>query len=176
MSKLPWDYKNRFPFCEPSLIIYWTGRVTSPQYLLQWHHSLGLWKRRVQNISNSQSSYILHWCFLNHKPQWPGKKGFLVDFSPASFERTGGSSCISQRCLVAASTLMFKSEKGFQASVCLALPGAASSELLLVVALSLGAQPFTMHRKRTWLGTASSAGRHGIWKRQHFHPEKVLHL
>lgn len=72
-----------------------------------------------------------------------------MNFSPASFEKTGGSSYISQRCLVAASTLMLKSEKAFQASVCLTLPMVASSELLLVVALSLGVQPFILHRKQT---------------------------
>lgn len=95
--------------------------------------------------------------FLTHKPQWPSKRWIL---SPAPFERTVGLSYISQRCLVAASTLMFKLEKEFQTSFCLTLPRIASSELLFIVALRLGAQPSIMHRKQMCLSTASSTARH----------------
>jgi len=61
---------------------------------------------------------------------------------------------------VAASMLIFKLEKNFQTCFCLTLPSVASSELLFVVALSLGSQHSIMHRKQSCLSTANSTARH----------------
>lgn len=129
-----------------------------PQYLPQ-HRCPGLWKWKVQNISNIQTSPFLCRCFLPVSPNDQAKGVSLWILSPGPFERAVGSSYISQRCFVAASTLMFKAEKEFQTSFCLTLPSVAGAELLFVVTLSLGAQPSIMHRKQTCLSTAGSTAR-----------------